>query len=157
NIGAVADCRLKTDPAAGVFHAFSTTVAGETPRGIKITSITDGTSNTAMFAEIMRSQTANSTAIDYTTNVASGNISVAPGLYDDRAVTGCAGGAGLARRINYVGLQYYRGGINHNSFYTHPLPINWHRRQPDPALQKYTCGDASFRRAHIAAASYHTG
>jgi prepilin-type processing-associated H-X9-DG protein len=67
------------------------------------------------------------------------------------------GGTGLTRRINYVGLQYYRGGINHNSFYTHTLPINWNRMQTDPAAQRYTCGDASFRRAHIAASSYHSG
>jgi prepilin-type processing-associated H-X9-DG protein len=60
-------------------------------------------------------------------------------------------------RIQYVGLQYYRGGINHNSFYTHTLPVNWNRKQSSTASQKYTCGDASFRRAHIGASSYHSG
>jgi prepilin-type N-terminal cleavage/methylation domain-containing protein/prepilin-type processing-associated H-X9-DG protein len=156
NIGAVADCRLIADPRAGVFHAFSTTVAGETPQGITFAAIIDGTSNTCMFSEVMRSQTANSTTVDYTTNVVSGDISVAPALYDGRAVSGCAGGS-VARRINYVGLQYYRGGINHQSFYTHTLPINWNKRQTVATAQRYTCGDASFRRAHIAASSYHTG
>ena len=72
-----------------------------------------------------------------------------------RNVSGCAGGT-VSRLINYVGLQYYRGGINHNSFYTHTLPINWNRKT-DPSLQKYNCGDTSFRRAHIAASSNHTG
>jgi prepilin-type N-terminal cleavage/methylation domain-containing protein len=157
NIGAVADSRLNGDARAGVFYVSSATKAGETPKGINITALSDGTSNTVMFAEVMRAQTANSTAIDYTTNVVSGNITVAPGLYDGRAVSGCAGGTGLARRINYVGLQYYRGGINHNSFYTHTLPINWNRKVSDPAAQKYTCGDSTFRRAHIAASSYHSG
>ena len=71
-------------------------------------------------------------------------------------MSGCAGGT-VATRINYVGLQYYRGGINHQSFYTHTLPINWNRNTGNTATQKYTCGDASFRRAHIAASSYHTG
>jgi prepilin-type N-terminal cleavage/methylation domain-containing protein/prepilin-type processing-associated H-X9-DG protein len=156
NIGAVADCRLSSDPGAGVFHAFSTTKAGETPRGIPILGISDGTSNTAMFSEVMRSQTANSNTVDYTTNVVSGDISVAPGLHDGRNVSGCAGGS-ASKRINYVGLQYYRGGINHQSFYTHTLPINWNRKQSDPTLQKYTCGDGTFRRAHIAVSSYHTG
>src|SRR5262245_18896163 len=154
NIGAVADCRLNGDPKAGVFHAFSTTLAGETPKGVRIAEIIDGTSNTAMFSEVMRSLTANSTTVDYTTNVTAGNISVAPGLYDGRTVSGCAGGS-VTRLINYVGLQYYRGGINHQSFYTHTLPINWNKKTGDPATQKYTCGDGSFRRAHIAAASYH--
>jgi len=156
NIGAVSDCRLINDPMGGVFHALSTTVAGETPKGLPIAGIIDGTSNTAMFSEIMRSQTANSATVDYTTNVTSGDITNAPGLYDGRAVSGCNGGT-PTKLINYVGLQYHRGGINHQSFYNHTLPPNWNRKQSDPTTQKYTCGDASFRRAHIAASSYHTG
>jgi len=155
NIGAVADCRLNNDPKAGVFHAFSTTALGETPKGILIARIVDGTSNTAMFSEVMRAQTANSATVDYTTNVVSGDISAAPALYDGRTVSGCSGGS-PAKNINYVGLQFHRGGINHNSFYTHTLPINWNRNTGNPTTQKYTCGDGSFRRAHIAASSYHT-
>jgi prepilin-type N-terminal cleavage/methylation domain-containing protein/prepilin-type processing-associated H-X9-DG protein len=157
NIGAMADCRLVGDSNAGVFNGdYSNVPAGATPKGILINTIQDGTSNTAMFSEVMRSQTANSTTVDYTTCVTSGTISAAPGLYDGRTVSGCAGGS-VTKLINYVGLQYYRGGINHNSFYTHTLPPNWNRRTGDPATQKYSCGDGSFRRAHIAASSYHTG
>jgi prepilin-type N-terminal cleavage/methylation domain-containing protein/prepilin-type processing-associated H-X9-DG protein len=156
NIGSVADSRLfMSDSRGGVFGVVPV-VAGQTPKGVTMAGMSDGTSNTVMFAEVMRSQAANAAAIDYTTNVQSGDIAVAPGLYDGRAVTGCAGGT-VAKRIGYVGLQYYRGGINHQSFYTHTLPINWNRNTGNPATQKYTCGDASFRRAHIAASSYHTG
>jgi prepilin-type processing-associated H-X9-DG protein len=156
NIGAMADPRrVLTDGRAGVFGVVSV-VAGQTPKGITILAISDGTSNTAMFAEVMRSQQPNAAAIDYTTNVVSGDISVAPGLYDGRLVSGCAGGT-VTKRIGYVGLQYYRGGISHQSFYTHTLPINWNRKQTDPAAQKYTCGDASFRNVHIPASSYHSG
>ena len=157
NIGAVSDCRLNSDGRAGTFHALSTTAAGETPKGITILSITDGTSNTAMFAEIMRSQQPNAATIDYTTNVASGVIDTGIGLTDGRTISGCAGGTGLTKRIGYVGLQYGRGGINHNSFYNHTLPINWNRNTGNPATQKYTCGDSSLRRTHIAASSYHSG
>jgi prepilin-type N-terminal cleavage/methylation domain-containing protein/prepilin-type processing-associated H-X9-DG protein len=156
NIGAVSDCRLNTDKNAGMFHAFSTTAAGETPKGILITRITDGTSNTAMFSEVMRSQTANGPNVDYTTNVTATGIDVAPGLYDGRNVGGC-NGSGPTKLINYVGLEFHRGGINHQSFYTHTLPPNWNRNTGNSATQKYTCGDTSFRRAHIAASSYHTG
>jgi prepilin-type N-terminal cleavage/methylation domain-containing protein/prepilin-type processing-associated H-X9-DG protein len=158
NIGALADCgRFNPgDPRGGVFYIQQPTNPGQTPRGATIAEITDGTSNTAMFSEVMRSMTANSTTVDYTTNVRSGDISVAPGLYDGRAVSGCAGGS-VTRNINYVGLQYYRGGINHQSFYNHTLPINWNKKQQNPANQKYTCGDTTFRRAHIAASSYHSG
>ena len=155
NIGAVADCRLIGDAKAGVFHAFSTTKAGETPKGITIQSMSDGTSNTAMFSEVMRATGWPST-IDSNTNVQNPGPSPAAVLYDGRAAAGCAGGT-VANRINYTGLQYYRGGISHNSFYTHTLPVNWNRKVSDPAAQKYNCGDGSFRRAHIAASSYHSG
>jgi prepilin-type N-terminal cleavage/methylation domain-containing protein/prepilin-type processing-associated H-X9-DG protein len=156
SIGAMADSRGQADNMGGPFYVQSPVVAGETPTGLPIAGLSDGTSNTAMFAEVMRSQTANSATVDWTTNVASGDISVAPGLYDGRAVSGCIGGS-VSKRINYVGLQYYRGGINHNSFYTHTLPINWNKKMSDPTTQKYTCGDTTFRRAHIAASSYHAG
>jgi len=156
NTGAVADSRSVTDPKAGIFHSSSGTQPGETPKGILVTRVTDGTSNTAMFSEIMRS-TGYPSTLTYTTVVASGAIDAAPAAYDGRTVSGCAGGGSVSSSINYIGLQYYRGGINHNSFYNHTLPINWNRNTGDPATQKYDCGDASFRRAHIAASSYHTG
>ena len=81
------------DRCAGGIFGVATVNAGQTPKGIAITSIMDGTSNTVMFAEVMRSLQANAATIDYTTNVQSGDISVAPGLYDGRAVSGCAGGS----------------------------------------------------------------
>jgi prepilin-type N-terminal cleavage/methylation domain-containing protein/prepilin-type processing-associated H-X9-DG protein len=153
NIGSVADSRLTGDQRGGVFYVQSNG-AGETPTGVPILGVTDGTSNTAMFAEVTRGN--NAGAVDYATNVQSGAISASPGLYDGRAVSGCAGGS-VSIRINYTGLQYYRGGINHNSFYTHTLPINWNRKTGNSATQKYNCGDSTFRRAHIAASSFHTG
>ena len=153
NTGAVADSRLNSDSRTGVFNVVAVN-AGETPKGISIQAIKDGTSNTAMFAEVMRAN--NAGAVDYLTNTGSGDIAVAPAMYDGRTVSGCAGGA-VTIRINYTGLQYYRGGINHNSFYTHTLPINWNQKTGNTATQKYNCGDTSFRRAHIAASSYHSG
>jgi len=160
NIGAVSDCRYDQPgvaQAAGVFN-FVPVAAGETPKGTSILGITDGTSNTAMFSEVLRGQsTTSADGVLWTTNVAARDITApGAGAYDGRAVSGCSGGT-PAVRIQYVGLQYYRGGINHNSFYTHTLPINWNRKTGNAATQKYGCGDASFRRAHIPASSYHTG
>ena len=109
-----------------------------------------------MFAEVMRGLATGGTTIVHTTNVQSGVVDTGTGLTDGRLVSGCAGGS-VASRIQYVGLQYYRGGINQNSFYNHTLPINWNKKQAVVANQKYTCGDASFRRSHIPASSYHTG
>ena len=62
NTGAVADSRLIGDPMAGIFGV-APVVAGQTPRGTPIADIIDGTSNTVMFSEVMRSRTANSTNI----------------------------------------------------------------------------------------------
>jgi len=156
--GAISDCRMPGDPGAGVFNGdYSTSVAGTAPKGISIVSILDGTSNTAMFSEVLRGTQTSGTTPTYSSNVQSGAIDTGVGLRDGRAVSGCVGGSGLAVRINYVGLQYYRGGIVHNTFYNHTLPPNWNRPTSNTANQKYTCGDSSLRRAHIAAASFHSG
>jgi prepilin-type N-terminal cleavage/methylation domain-containing protein/prepilin-type processing-associated H-X9-DG protein len=156
SIGAVSDSRI-LDGRAGIFSGnFSNVLAGQTPKGVPILGVTDGTSNTVMFAEVMRKM-GDTTVVNYTTNRASGDISTGTLLTDGRTDTGCMAGSTAATRINYVGLQYYRGGINHTGLYNHTLPINWNRNTNNTATQQYTCGDASFRRAHIAASSYHTG
>jgi prepilin-type processing-associated H-X9-DG protein len=156
NMGAVSDCRI-LDGRAGVFNGdFSNVRPGEKPQGIPITGIADGTSNTVMFAEVMK-KFENTTVVNYTTNKASDDISTGLLLTDGRTDSGCRAGSTNATRINYVGLQYYRGGIVQNTLYNHTLPPNWNRNVGDAATQRYTCGDASFRRAHIAASSYHSG
>jgi prepilin-type N-terminal cleavage/methylation domain-containing protein/prepilin-type processing-associated H-X9-DG protein len=155
SIGGVCQSTLMGDAKCGIFN-FTPLAAGLTPVGMRMTSVVDGTSNTAMFAEVMK-KFGDSSVVNYTTSRTSGVISTAPGLYDGRADTGCRPGSTAGTNINYVGLQYYRGGINHNSFYSHTLPINWNRNTNNAATQAYSCGDASFRRAHISASSYHTG
>jgi prepilin-type N-terminal cleavage/methylation domain-containing protein/prepilin-type processing-associated H-X9-DG protein len=154
NIGGVSDCRI-IDGRSGIFN-FTPLAAGLTPTGLKITSITDGTSNTAMFAEVMR-KFGDTTVVNYTTNRQSGIIDTGVGLVDGRNDPGCVAGSTAGTRINYVGLQYYRGGITHNTLYNHTLPPNWNRNTNNTATQRYTCGDASLRRSHIAASSYHSG
>jgi len=128
------------------------------PAGAGGSILLEATDGGIEVAEAARIVPKGSACIDGTpvTLAASGDISVAPGLYDGRTVSGCMGGT-ITTSINYIGLQYYRGGINHNSFYSHTLPINWNRNTGNAATQKYDCGDASFRRAHIAASSYHSG
>jgi prepilin-type N-terminal cleavage/methylation domain-containing protein/prepilin-type processing-associated H-X9-DG protein len=156
SIGGYADCRVMDD-SGGIFNGnFSAVALNQTPKGIKLSSVRDGTSNTAIFTEVMR-KFENTTVVNYTTNRASGDISQGIGLVDGRNDAGCRAGSTAGTRINYVGLQYYRGGINHNTLYNHTLPVNWNRNMNNPLTQRYTCGDASFRRAHIAASSYHSG
>ena len=156
SIGGVADCRV-LDDRGGIFNGnFSSVALNQTPKGIKMASVKDGTSNTAIFTEVMR-KFGDTSVVNYTTNKASGDISQGIGLIDGRPAPGCRAGSTAGTRINYVGLQYYRGGINHNTLYSHTLPINWNRNVNNPLTQQYTCGDASFRRAHIGASSYHAG
>lgn len=156
SVGGYSDCRM-LDDFGGIFNGnFSSVALNQTPKGIKMASVRDGTSNTALFSEVMR-KFGDTTVVNYTTNKASGDISQGLLLVDGRTDVGCRAGSTAGTRINYVGLQYYRGGINHNTLYNHTLPINWNRNTNNAATQQYTCGDASFRRAHIAASSYHSG
>src|SRR5262245_59609353 len=134
--GAISDCRMPGDPGAGIFNGDYSPSGGippgTAPKGISLVSIADGTSNTAMFSEVLRGTQTSGTTPTCASNVQSGAIDSGVGLRDGRAVSGCAGGTGLAVRINYVGLQYYRGGISHNTFYNHTLPPNWNRPQSNP-------------------------
>lgn len=154
SIGAVADCRI-LDERSGIFNGnFSALQLNQTPKGLKMSFVSDGTSHTAMFSEVMR-KFFDTSVVNYTTIRASGDISTGTALEDGRNDPGCIAGSTAGNRINYIGLQYYRGGINATSLYTHTLPVNWNYNTNAPALQRYNCGDASFRRAHIAASSYH--
>jgi len=156
SIGGVADCRI-LDNRAGIFNGnFSALQLNQTPKGLKMSFVSDGTSHTAMFSEVMR-KFVDTSVVNYTTIRASGDISTGTALVDGRNDPGCIAGSTAATRINYIGLQYYRGGINATSLYTHTLPVNWNVNTTIPATQRYNCGDASFRRAHIAASSYHAG
>ncbi len=156
SIGGAADCR-QLDGLAGIFSGnFSNVQLNETPKGIKIGAVSDGTSNTALHSEVIR-KFGDTSVVNHTTNKQSGDISIGVLLVDGRKDVGCIAGSTAGTRINYVGLQYYRGGINHTALYTHTLPINWNKNTNNTTTQKYTCGDSSFRRAHINAGSYHTG
>lgn len=130
--------------------------AGDTMKGPKIAEVTDGTSNTAMFSEVMRGTLVyNAATTDNTTVYFTGTAYSTPLQYiDGRSVPQCLPGAG-GTIIRYTGQQYYRA-LTPNVTYSHTLPINWNRRQPNPAQQRYNCG-VSFNTLHMAASSYHTG
>jgi prepilin-type N-terminal cleavage/methylation domain-containing protein/prepilin-type processing-associated H-X9-DG protein len=141
-------------PAAGIF-------AGPYPsggelRGPSIVAIADGTSNTALYSEVMRGTldwNAPAGTYDNTTIM---RVSGLSSLYDGRAVPMCQTGAGFAGRLTYTGHQYYRA-LNFLQTYSHTLPPNWNRKVP-AGIQQYNCGNFSdLNQAHIAASSYHTG
>jgi prepilin-type processing-associated H-X9-DG protein len=147
-----------TGPGAGIFTN-STASAGQALQGVPLGTIGDGTSNTAMFAEVMRtthpwpavSNVRDNTVIilqtasaDFTANDA-----------DGRAIGSCATGANWNSSIKYVGLQFERD-LWGTTFYTHTLPPNWNRKVSS-GNQQYNCGDTAIAHFHVAASSYHSG
>jgi len=115
---------------------------------VRIADVRDGTSNTAMFAEIRRG---NNTAGTYDPQDTRWGF----GGWDDlRPVDACNRSSGSALR--YTGLQYYRNLIS-TSLYTHTVPPN--NRGGDCAQgPPDRPGDiGSFFAMHVAARSYHPG
>jgi prepilin-type N-terminal cleavage/methylation domain-containing protein/prepilin-type processing-associated H-X9-DG protein len=117
----------------------------------KLATITDGTSNTAMFSETIRSNyagaqsSANWPALSpagYLYPIQNGGTMTAP-LQVPPAVCQTL----TSRLLGYRGLEYYRWIVECTN-YCHALPPN--ATQPD-------CGDSTISAAFIAARSWHSG
>jgi prepilin-type N-terminal cleavage/methylation domain-containing protein/prepilin-type processing-associated H-X9-DG protein len=144
-----------TGPGAGIFAAPST--PGQILRGTRITAITDGTSNTALWGEVMRTTDSWPHVSGARTNtVIILDASVAKGPDNDgRAIPSCATGDPWNSSISYTGLEFDRD-LWGTTFYTHTLPPNWNRKVSS-GNQQYNCGDTAIVHFHVAASSYHTG
>jgi prepilin-type N-terminal cleavage/methylation domain-containing protein/prepilin-type processing-associated H-X9-DG protein len=135
---------------------------GQILKGATIVSITDGTSNTAMFAEVMRTThpwPAVSGVRDNTVVILDASVKAASiaSDADARLIPSCAaGGQPWNSSIKYVGLQFERVLVG-TTFYTHTLPPNWNKKTGNDATQRYNCGDTTIQYFHVAASSYHTG
>jgi prepilin-type processing-associated H-X9-DG protein len=147
----------------GVFGLTSAPPAGQILKGIPILGIQDGTSNTAMFGEVMRttdtwphiSGVRTNTVVILDDSVGSGSDT------DARNIPSCmAGGNPWNSSISYAGTQFERV-LPATTFYTHTLPPNWNRNTGNANSQQYNCGTLSFTACplcmHIAASSYHSG
>ncbi len=131
--------------------------AGSMLQGCKVSEITDGTSKTALFSEVMRGVEADgSTTAVHTTAYNTASTLSARQLADGRTVAQCLPNA-TESPIQYTGQQYYRGDLTYTFMYTHTLPPNWNSRTGSAATQRYNCGTTAFSVAHIAASSYHPG
>jgi prepilin-type N-terminal cleavage/methylation domain-containing protein/prepilin-type processing-associated H-X9-DG protein len=131
---------------------------GQTMRGYPILAIQDGTSNTVMFAEVMRSTiayNAPSGVRDHATVIINSSNT---GYNETNGTTipMCVDGSSWSSSIKYTGHQYYRN-LPSNFVYTHTLPVNWNQKVAGGGVQRYSCGSTSFASMHIAASSYHTG
>lgn len=119
--------------------------AQKNPPAVSLSHIYDGSSNTAMFAEIRRGNMA-------------GTVSTATAgdPQDVRRVTWTTGTAGdlapipacdtAVSSFRYVGLQYHRGAFNMTHLYTHTRP-------PNSPLGD--CTNGNLVSMHITARSYH--
>ena len=173
-IGTTADQNSTDRSRAGVFnfrYAPAAAGAAQTVAApVRITDITDGTANTAMFSETKRSTASNSngsgaspydpTMVYLLPNSDAGwslttpqtgplfNEPNAGALIQGNTYRCNSWDYGPTNIIRYRGLEYYRA-LPETNQYTHTVPPNYHG---------YDCGDDStFTMAHIAARSYHTG
>ncbi len=116
--------------------------------GTKLAEITDGTSNTAMYSETVRSRAIQNTAAEIPIPDLV-NVYVLGAAFSaaERVVppSSCATFPGI--RIRYRGQEYYRD-----------LPMTgWYSHTVVPNYKLWDCGDGSFASAHTAARSTHPG
>jgi prepilin-type N-terminal cleavage/methylation domain-containing protein/prepilin-type processing-associated H-X9-DG protein len=156
SLGAQANFR-GSDPLLDGIFAIPYPANGSVMKGIPVLGVTDGTSHTAMFAEVMRSTTvfnAGSGIRDNMTVIING-ADTGYQYTDGTSISMCADGSNWSTSIKYVGYQYYRN-LPSNFVYTHTLPINWNKKVSS-GTQRYSCGNSAFSSMHIAASSYHGG
>jgi prepilin-type N-terminal cleavage/methylation domain-containing protein/prepilin-type processing-associated H-X9-DG protein len=147
---------LTTNLGAGIFCPGAVS-ANQQLKGITIVSITDGTSNTALFGEVMRTTDTwphHSGIRTNTVIILDSSVTAGPDN-DGRAIPSCATGAPWTSSISYTGLQFDRD-LWGTTFYTHTLPPNWNRKVSS-GNQQYNCGNTAITQFHVAASSYHTG
>jgi prepilin-type N-terminal cleavage/methylation domain-containing protein/prepilin-type processing-associated H-X9-DG protein len=148
-------------PVLGGIFAFGRSSSTSILKGPAIVQVSDGTSNTAMFAEVMRTTDSWPHVSGIRTNTViileSGDLTTLyPGVdADARTIPSCASGANWNSSISYTGLEFDRD-LWGTTFYTHTLPPNWNRKVPS-GNQQYNCGDTNIAHMHVAASSYHTG
>jgi prepilin-type N-terminal cleavage/methylation domain-containing protein/prepilin-type processing-associated H-X9-DG protein len=147
NIGQTASPTNQDGSVGGVFFVeFTNTqfnMLGNHPRCVRMTDVTDGRSNTAMFAEIRRGNLASSSTTPPFDPQDVRSVAAMSAADQLTPPATCNAQSGTAYR--YAGLEYYRSFVV-TSFYAHTKLPN------DPSGD---CTDLS--NGHITARSYHSG
>jgi prepilin-type N-terminal cleavage/methylation domain-containing protein/prepilin-type processing-associated H-X9-DG protein len=155
SLGAYANYRGGNASLEGIF-SLAYPANGQIMAGVSVVSIGDGSSNTVMFAEVMRSgiqYNAPSGVRDHATIIIHSS-NTGYNETDGTTISMCATGANWSTSIKYTGQQYYRN-LPSNFLFTHTLPVNWNRKVAT-GTQRYSCGNSAFTSMHIAASSYHS-
>jgi prepilin-type N-terminal cleavage/methylation domain-containing protein/prepilin-type processing-associated H-X9-DG protein len=113
-----------------------------------IDDIHDGTSNTALYAEVKRGARPGSDALNVTELFANIWGNAAPSVNPSNLVPPAACNKPTLNSFNYTGLQYQRGFLI-TALYTHTVPPNYKGRDCICFL--------SFDQGHLAARSDHPG
>ncbi len=123
-------------------------VFGDNSR-IRLTDISDGTSNTALFAEVKRGAGPGHDRLDVTVLMppAWDNMPYNPAINPNNRTPPAACETPTST-LNYTGLQYYRGFLI-TAFYTHTVPPNYSGRDCIRGILS--------DQGHLAARSYHPG
>ncbi len=112
---------------------------------VTIASVTDGTSNTALFSETKRSHyTGKAGSVPITDPL---NVYVISGTGADNFNPPVCTSQNMLFPITYRGQQYYRD-LPMTGYYSHTF---------SPNTPLWDCGYDDFTRAHIASRSYHPG
>ncbi|MBO0697640.1 MAG: DUF1559 domain-containing protein [Zavarzinella sp.] len=144
---------------AGIFAFTSPPSGNQILTGMPLGTIGDGTSNTAMFAEVMRSTWPQPPPSGKDNTVIILGSATDPANGDATTQSSCATGSPFSVGIKYVGLNYSRNLVG-TSVYTHTLPPNWNKKVLS-GQQRYNCGwyDSTYgiEYIHVAASSFHSG
>jgi prepilin-type N-terminal cleavage/methylation domain-containing protein/prepilin-type processing-associated H-X9-DG protein len=139
---------------------FATSWSGQQVlKGTPISGVIDGTSNTAMFSEVMRTTEGwphiSNTRTNTSVILALPTIVDASYDTDGRVAPPCASGAEWNSTVSYAGLEFERS-LYAVTFYNHTLPPNWNRLTAS-GNQQYNCGDTSITYFHVSPSSHHAG
>ena len=114
---------------------------------VTMATVTDGTSNSALFAETTRSTAVQNTAAEVPAASLLNVYSLASNFTTSAYLPACANVISGGSRLKYRGQEFYRA-IPPTAFYSHTIA---------PNSMSYDCANSGYSCAHIAARSYHPG